>query len=128
MSTDPSMTQLAEHVRTALETADLDRFADLLAPDVTWGAPDDPAPSCRNRNQVLDWYQKGRAAGVRAVVVDITAYPSKLLVALALTSEGAPPPEPVADRWQVLTVANGRVRDIRGYDDHEAAIAAAQVG
>jgi hypothetical protein len=126
MGADQSMTQLAERVRTALETADLDTFAELLAPDVTWGAPGDVAPPCRNRNQVLDWYQKGRAAGVRALVVDITTYPSKLLVALALTSEGPPPADPIADRWQVLTVADGRVRDIRGYDNESAATTAAQ--
>jgi ketosteroid isomerase-like protein len=125
MGVDPSMTQLAEHVRTALESADLDRFADLLAPDVTWGAPGDPTPSCRDRHQVLTWYRKARALGRPVVLVDVTAYENAILVALATASD-TPPPNAVADRWEVLAVADGRVRDIRGYDDRGAAIKAAE--
>ena len=35
---------------------------------MTWGAPGDANPGCRNRDQVLAWYGQGRANGVRATV------------------------------------------------------------
>lgn len=115
---------LAEQVRLALESADLDRFSDLLDPRVTWGAPGDPAPSCQNRAQVLAWYAGGRAAGRRFEVRDVTAYPDRILVAVTVTM----PDGARSDRWQVLTVAGGRVVDIRAYDDEGAAVAAAYPG
>jgi ketosteroid isomerase-like protein len=116
--------ELAGRVRTALESADLTAIRDLLDPNVRWGAPDDPAPSCQNRDQVLAWYQRGREAGVRAQVTDMVVEDNKILVGLtvigtggALSGEQGGP----ADRWQVLTVRGGRVVDIRGFDDREEA-------
>jgi hypothetical protein len=52
---DKGMELLERKVRIALESADLAAFADLLHPDVQWGPPGDPAPPCRNRDQVLAW-------------------------------------------------------------------------
>lgn len=40
-------------IRGALESGDVGQFFALLAPDVTWRAPDDLTPSCSNRNQVM---------------------------------------------------------------------------
>ncbi|HZS13924.1 MAG TPA: nuclear transport factor 2 family protein [Candidatus Dormibacteraeota bacterium] len=117
---------IAAKVRTALESADLDTFADLLDPDVRWGAGGDPSPPCRNRRQVLDWYRRGRAAGRRGHVSDVRVHNDKILVSMKVTSgdagDGAPEAE---DRWQVLTVVDGRVVEIRGYDDESEAVAAA---
>jgi hypothetical protein len=41
-------------------------------------------------------------------------------VTMTITS----PDDVGSDRWQVLTVGNGRVTNIRGYDDEVAALAA----
>ena len=118
-----SESQLVAAIRRALDAADLDAFGELVDPRVTWGAPGDPAPPCRNRRQVLQWYQRGRAAGRQARVIDITTHGDKILVALAVTDTTAGAAE--ADRWQVLTVADGKIRDIRGYDRRDLAVAAA---
>ena len=118
-------TDIAEQVRTALDAADLDAFADLLDPRVTWGAPGDPSPACQNRQQVLAWYRQGRADGRRAHVLDVTAHDNKVLVTMTVTSGHDDPGQSEADRWQVLTVAGGRVTDIRGYDDETDARSAA---
>ena len=45
--------RLAGLVRHALEEADLETYADLLAADVRWGPPGDPSPPCQSRWQVL---------------------------------------------------------------------------
>ncbi len=116
---------IAAKVRTALEAADLDAFADLLDPHVTWGAPGDPSPPCQSRQQVLEWYRQGRAEGRRAHVLDVIAHDDKVLVAMTIRPGHDRPGEREAQRWQVLTVAGGRVTDIRGYDEEPDARAAA---
>jgi RimJ/RimL family protein N-acetyltransferase/ketosteroid isomerase-like protein len=117
--------RLAQQVRQALETADLAAFGALLAPDVHWGPPGDPAPPCQNRDQVLSWYRRGRQAGVRAQVSETAVAGDRILVGLRVTGSRAGRPGGQQDRWQVLTVRDGQVVDIRGFGDRgEAAVAA----
>jgi SnoaL-like domain len=104
---------IADRVRATLEAADVDGFGDLLSPDVRWGAPGDPNPPCRNRRQVLRWYERGRAEGRRANVTALQVHGDSLLVGLRL--------ETGAERWQVLRVGPEGVTDIRGYEDRTAA-------
>lgn len=119
---DDAVQRLARKVHAALESADLEQFADLLDPEVTWGAPGDPSPPCQTRAQVLAWYRRGQAQGRRARVLNVDSNRDKILVTMTVTST---PPDVEVDRWQVLTVVEGRVTDIRGYDDEGAALAAA---
>lgn len=118
-----SVEELAEQVRTALESADMSLFGDLLDPNVRWGAPDDPTPSCQTRSDVLAWYDRGRAAGRRAHVVGVETHCEQNLVHLRVV-EPAPAGRPNAerDRWQVLTCSRGRVIDIRGFETHDEAV------
>jgi hypothetical protein len=104
---------IADRVRAALDAADLDQMAMLLSPDVHWGAPDDPAPPCRNRRQVLRWFETGRAAGRRATVTDVEVHGNVLLVGLRLDTGD--------ERWQVMRVGPDGVNDIRGFEDRAAA-------
>lgn len=113
--------ELAERVKDALESADLDKIGELLAPDVTWGAPGDPNPACRNRDQVPTWYRQGRNAGARARVVEMEERGGKYLVGLRVDG-GAE--AGTFDRWQVLTIRDGLIGDIRGYPDRDEACAA----
>lgn len=123
MATDPlQMEKLAAQVQAALQTADLVSYRELLDPNVTWGAPDDTQSGCRNRDQVLAWYRRGRAKGVRAVVTDTVVHDDQILVGLSVrdcqsSSDGASE----ATRWQILTVRSGRIVDIRGFEDRVAA-------
>ncbi len=104
---------IADRVRAALEAADVDAFADLLSPDVQWGAPGDPKPPCRNRSQVLRWYERGRAAGRWASVTALEVHGDTLLVGLRLDTE--------EERWQILRVGPEGISDIRGYEDRPTA-------
>jgi ketosteroid isomerase-like protein len=125
----PSTAAIAEQVRSALQSADLTAFADLLDPDVRWGAPDDPAPPCQNRSQVLQWYRKGRESGARATVTEVVATDDTILVGLRVTGNqaGRRRGGGEADRWQVLTVRAGRVVDIRGFESRAEAASRAGV-
>lgn len=118
--------RLAGLVGQALAGADLDSYANLLHPDVRWGAPGDPSPPCQNRAQVLAWYRNGRQAGTRARVTETVAAGDKILVGLRVT--GAPTGQGAGDefeRWQVLTVRDGLVADIRGFENRDEAATAA---
>ena len=124
MSDPLSMDQLAERIRTALQTADLDAYRELLDPEVRWGPPDDERSGCHGRREVLAWYRQGRASGIRADVVETVVHRDKILVGLKVSSSAQPDDaggEP--NRWQVLTVVDGRVKDIRGFEDRGVAFA-----
>jgi ketosteroid isomerase-like protein len=117
------MDQLAGQVRSAMAAEDLSAFADLLHPDVTWGAPG-ANPTCRNRNQVLTWYQRGREAGVRGSVFDVEIIGDRLLISMSVRgTEEARERGGTALRYQVLTVRNGKVVDIVGFEDRADALA-----
>jgi hypothetical protein len=106
--------EVASHVKEALESNELERFAELLSPDVHWGAPGDASPPCQNRKQVLKWYAQGREAGTRvASVTHVEVRGNAILVGMRL--EGG------EQRWQVLRVGPDGVNDIRGFEDHAQA-------
>jgi hypothetical protein len=119
----------AGRVRSALESGDLDAIKDLLDPGARWGAPEGPSDAdCRNRDQVIAWWARARAAGARAVVTEVSAGAETLLVGLEVTGTSAADEAGGAvRRWQVLTVRGDRIADIRGFDDRTAAAARAGV-
>jgi hypothetical protein len=114
---------LTGQVRHALESGDLDAIRDLLDPGARWGAPEGPHDSdCRNRDQILAWWGRARAAGARAMVTELTAGPGTLLVGLEVIRPPVAGEEAgTQERWQVLTVHGDRITDIRGYGDRAAA-------
>jgi SnoaL-like domain len=121
--------ELTERVRLALESGDLDAIRDLLDPGARWGAPDGPHEAdCQNRDQVIAWWARARAAGAHAVITEVTAGAGTLLVGLEVTGiPAAREAGRVVERWQVLTLRNNRVVDIRGFDNRAAAAARAGV-
>ena len=95
----------------------------LLDRAVTWGAPGARNPSCKNRNQVLAWYQRGRDAGVRGSVYYLEVLGDRLLVCMNVGGkENAGGRGGAALRFQVLTVRSGKVVDIVGFDDKTEAL------
>jgi SnoaL-like domain len=118
------MDELTRQLRLAYETGDLELFGSLLAPNVTWGAPGDPSPTCQSKNQVLSWYQKGAYAGARAKVQEMTEFGSQLLVGLVVRGtlqakeKGGQGP-----RWQVLTIEDSKIVDIVGFEQKSDATA-----
>jgi ketosteroid isomerase-like protein len=119
-----TMEGLARQVRVALEAADLSGFSDLLDPDVTWGAPGSRRPTCQNRDQVLRWYQRGKESGTEARVSEVAVFGDRILVEMTVrNTQAADERGGEALRWQVLTVRDGRVVDIVGFDDRTDAVA-----
>lgn len=117
-----TMNQVAEEVRRALAAEDPSPFVELLDPDVTWGALGDPG--CRNRNQVMAWYQRGREAGVRGTVLDIEVTGDRLLVSMTVRGrDGASGDGEGAPHFQALWIRNAKIAEIVGFDDKAEALA-----
>lgn len=113
---------LAASVRSAMENADLDAFLRLCTNDVHWGAPGDSHGGCHGRDQVRSWYESAFGRGVRATVNEVLQGPAALLV--SLTVSGSPTAQEQGgeiERWQVLTIRDGRISDICGFDDRAGA-------
>lgn len=124
MTRDPlAIDELAEEVRVALQAADLDAYFELLDPEVSWGPPNDLTTGCHNRREVLAWYRRGRERGMRADIFETVVVRNKILIG-AKVSDGSGPNDGSGElsRWQVLTVVDGRINDIRGYEDREDAV------
>jgi ketosteroid isomerase-like protein len=122
-STD-SIEQLARQVSTALEAGDLAAIGELLDPNVRWGSPGDPSPPCQTREQVLSWYERGHAAGATARVSGTAVVGDKILVGLVVA--GTTDRQERGGRalaWLVLSLRDGRVVDIAGFDGRQEALA-----
>jgi ketosteroid isomerase-like protein len=116
------MLELAETVKQALDSGDLEKYSTLLAPDATWGAPDDNEWGCHNRREVLTWYRRAQEAGMRAEVSEVVVGEGKLLVGVRVSgNDAAEDNGGTIDRWQVLTIRDGLVADIRGFEDRAEA-------
>lgn len=118
---------LIERIRDALETADLDSVSELLDPDVHWGGPSRGSMDCVNKQQVIAWWQRGRASGRRANVTEILTHGDRVVIGLRVAESPAATESETNDRWQVLTLRNGLVVDIRGVDDRALALEIAGV-
>jgi ankyrin repeat protein len=112
------MAEIAGHLETACRDLDLDLLGSLLHPEVRWTG------LCRDRTQVLDWYRsliaEGIAATVRSVEVDRDAVVLGLSVARRAVAAAPAPPQQL---YQVFTVEDARIVEIRGYDDRPSALA-----
>jgi hypothetical protein len=123
------MEALAERVRLAMDSADLVAMEALLSPDARWGAPEQEVPTCRNAKQIISWYEMARDTEVRADVTEMTIIGDRIVIGLIIR----PRPEDASNpsggvRWQVLSVEDGLVAEIRGYETHDEAKSFATAG
>jgi hypothetical protein len=119
---EPGLAELAEKVRSALSTGDLDTYRDLLAPDAHWGAPEQPRWGCHSRGQILDWYKQSQKNGMAATIDEVVAGSGAILVGMTVRGTiGAEQAGGSVTRWQVFTVIDGQIVDIAGYDNRPEA-------
>lgn len=129
MPPDPTLArQLVERVWSALASDDASDLAQVLAPDVRWGPGDEPEAGCHSRAEVLAWDAQARARGRRFRLTEVVEGSRAVLVGVKVSGTAAAAEAGgELDRWQVVTLREGRVADISGYEDREAAAARAGV-
>lgn len=109
-----ALSELAESLRIAYDTVDLDRFSRLLDPDVTWGGG---PMGCRNREEVIGWYRESIDRGTRGAVTRVVQPDERTLIAEVTfwaPGQGTTPLPPEV-RYQRLEVHEGRITAITGY-------------
>jgi SnoaL-like domain len=118
-----SMQDLAERIEAALTAEDLDQAASLLADDVRWGDTDeDTEGTCHNRGDVLAWYRRALRSGIHARHIETLVQPHAVVMGWDITWPQGQEERPMV-RYQVFTVADDKVVDIRGFPDKEEALA-----
>jgi ketosteroid isomerase-like protein len=117
---------LAARVRYAMEAVDLDVMRELLAPNARWGAPEQEVPTCRNAQEILSWYELALENGVRAEITEVVVVNDNILVGMRILATAQR--NKVNTRWQVLSVDDGRIAEIRGYERRGAAMTFATSG
>jgi len=112
------MAEIARQLETVSRDLDLDLLGSLLHPQVRWTG------LCHDRTQVLDWYRamlaEGIEASVRSVEVDRDAVVIGLDVSRRAQGARPAPPQPL---YQVFTVRDAQIVEIRGYRDRASALA-----
>ncbi|HJP75401.1 MAG TPA: ankyrin repeat domain-containing protein [Pseudonocardiaceae bacterium] len=112
-----TLAEVARHLKAAYDERDLDLLASLLHPDVHWTG------SCTNSTQVIDWYRRLHAEGILSTVHGLETDRDAVIMDLDVVgqAEGArPSPQHV---YQVFTVQDAQITDIRGYPDRRSALA-----
>ncbi len=122
-STAPSvgggvMGDIAGRLEAAHRNLDLELLGSLLHPQVHWTG------LCHNRAEVLDWYRSLTADGIVAIIesVEVDGDAVVLGLCMARRAEGARPAPPHR-LYQVFTIDDAQVTEIRGYPDRASALA-----
>jgi ketosteroid isomerase-like protein len=114
------MTAVAERIRSAFASRDFDSFGELLAEDARWGDDD----RCRNRRDVLATYRGLVDQGVTGDVTETATGPGGVMCELRVDWSGGADRSGPTTLFQVFLVRDGRIVEIRGYDDRESALEA----
>ena len=121
MTTDAGPS-LLDQIREAFSNRDLHLLAPLLADDVRWG--DDGRPrGCRSPADVPATFAQLMDRGVEGEIVELAQGGRGVLCELAVRW-----PEGMSGRssvWQVYLLTDGKIAEIRGYDDRSNAAEAA---
>ena len=122
----PDNTELAQQVRSALETRDLDGFGALLSDDVRWGDDDQPR-SCRNRSEVMATFGALMDRGVQGQITELATGRNGILCGLAVAWPTAEEHPDDRNLFHVYLVRDGRIAEIQRYDDRKSAAVAAGI-
>ena len=110
------MADIARHLETAYRSHDLELLGSLLHPDVRWSG------ECSTSAEVVDWYRRLLADGTRANVESVEVDRDAIVFGISVTgqAEGARQ-APAEHLFQVFTVDNDEIVEIRGYPNRPSA-------
>jgi hypothetical protein len=128
MSDTQSDSELAARsLRAAIESEDMEAYGALLDENVRWGPADETPETCHGRGEVQQRLARQRAAGMQRRLLEVVPGADAILVGFNVkrpVQGGFAREHPV---YQVLTVRNQHVVDIRGYASRAEAAAAAGI-
>jgi ketosteroid isomerase-like protein len=111
---------MAAALRDAFESRDLTRFGALLADEARWGEDDAPN-QCRSRTEVVATFQRLIDDGVGGHIMDLQTGPAGILLHLRIHWPDRSSRAGRDEVFHLYRVHDGRIIEIRPYDDREAA-------
>ncbi|HEY7431279.1 MAG TPA: ankyrin repeat domain-containing protein [Streptosporangiaceae bacterium] len=118
---DGPLSEIAAQLTAAFESLDTELLASLLDPAVRWTG------ECRGADQVVRWYEGILSDGTRPTIQEVETRGDAVIVRVALSRPAvAAAPAPPAVVYQVFHVADAAIVEIKGFQDREAALAAAR--
>lgn len=117
---------LAERIREALNSSDLDAFGKLLGNNVRWGSDDHPR-ACRNREDVIATFRRLMNEGAQGNVTELAKGEKGILCRLSITWPA--PSEHLMDRklYHVYLIRDNKIVEIQRFDDRPSASVAAGI-
>jgi ketosteroid isomerase-like protein len=107
----------ARHLEAAYRSLDLELLGSLLHPDVRWSG------QCGTSAEVLDWYRRLMADGTRATVESVEVDRDAVVLSIDVGGQAEGARQAPAERvFQVFTVDNDEIVEIRGYPDRPSAL------
>jgi len=114
---------IAEQIVSAFTTRDLTAFGALLADDARWG--DDDTPNrCRSRREVVATFDRLLREGVGGEVVETRTGPRGVMCRLRVDWPSTTDDPRHETLYHVYLVRDGRITEIRRYDDPTSAVEA----
>jgi ketosteroid isomerase-like protein len=115
---------LADQLREALASRDLEAFGALLSDDVRWGDVNHPQ-GCRNRSEVLTTFARALSSGVDGTVSELESGTEGILCRFDVTRPEGDPRADDVDVFHVYLVSDGQIVQILRFFDRESAAKAA---
>ena len=111
--------EVAQGLGDAFASRDLGRLATLLHPQVRWGGDEETDETCHGPEAVVDCYAALLSNGVAAHVDEVVVRGQRIMVRFLV--HGLDESTDAVPHYQVFTVAQGLVDDIRGSSDRAEA-------
>lgn len=112
--------EIARHLEAAYRSVDLELLGSLLHPEVHWSG------ECSTSAEVLDWYRRLWADGTQAAVETVEVDRDAIVMQISVSGQAKDArPAPAGRLFQVFTVDNDEIVEIRGYPDRRSALARA---
>ena len=119
MSNTQTPSQVAQGLGDAFASSDLGRLTTLLHPKVRWGGDEETDETCHGPEAVVDCYTALLSNGVTAHVDEVVVRGQRIMVRFLV--HGLDESTDAVPHYQVFTVAQGLVDDIRGSSDRREA-------
>jgi ketosteroid isomerase-like protein len=115
--------QLVRNTWDALSRGDLAPLEKALAPDAKWRAVQDGPWNCESRAAILDVMRHNLAQGLSGRIEDVLPVADRIVVAFR-PDNYQPGGWPLDNgvRYLVLTVAQGRITEMKGCADRQTAL------
>jgi ketosteroid isomerase-like protein len=124
--TQSAQPSLANRLRGALTSRDIEALGALLSDDVQWGDGDDPR-ACHNRADVIATLTRALLTGVDGTLVDLQTGKKGIFCHFSVTRPRSELQEGARDVFHVYLVKDDQIYLIRSFEDRTSAAKAAGI-